>query len=464
MSNTQSLLPGLLLNGIFSLLLITPAQAANSYYVATNGNDNNPGTQALPFGTLNKAVEKVVAGDSVYVRGGTYYLTQGLWIGNEKSGTASARIVFQSYPGEKAILDGSNMPKQDPNDRDPSKGEDAFAIGGQYIDIKNFEIRKTTRSGINIWGGKHIKILNNTVHDTRGSGIYMGYSDLTTVTDIVVDSNQVYNTCLINNPPLEPGGWPSAISSSGNGNIYVTNNQVHNNYGEGIVFGSGSGGLIAANIVYDNFSAGLYLVNSTNSTVEKNLVYTTYDRKFYRFNQPSPGIQLANESDVNKLENNKIINNIVIGGREGFSYYSSYGPGGGLKNTIIANNTFYRATGTLLLIQKDAGHMNTLIANNIFYQTDGNPISDVEANPALRFRNNLWYGGNAGSATGTGDVNANPLLINLDTAVVSNYSPQVGSPAIDAGMPINQVTTDYAGSSRPSGRGYDIGAFEYVIR
>src|SRR4028118_1079686 len=319
MSNIQSSLPMLLLNGTFSVLLAVPVQAATSYYVATNGNDSNPGTEDLPFATLRKAVEKVSGGDTVNVRGGTYYLDRGLWIGKEKSGTASARTVFQSYPGEKAILDGSNLPKQNSSDAsNPGKGEDGFVISAEYVDIKGFEIRKTTRTGINVWGGKHIQILNNTVHDIKGSGIYMGYNGLTTVTDILVDGNQVYNTCLVNNSRSKDDGWPSAISSSGNGNIRVTNNKAYNNYGEGIGF-IGSGALISGNTVYDNFSVEIYLDNATNSTVEKNLIYTTNNSQFYRFNQPASGIQLANESDVNKLDNNKIINNIAIGGREGFS-------------------------------------------------------------------------------------------------------------------------------------------------
>jgi parallel beta-helix repeat protein len=466
MFKIQRSLQGLLLIAIvtmFSVLLLTPVRAATMYYVATNGNDSNPGTQNLPFATLSKAIEKVAAGDTVNVRGGIYYLKQGLWIGNEKTGTESERIVFQSYPGEKAIIDGSNMPKKDPNDRNASQGQDAFAIAGRYIDIKGFEIRQTTRIGINVWGGSNIRLQNNVIHDIRGAGIYMGYSDPSKVTDIIVEGNQVYNTCLVNNPPSESGGWPSAISASGNGNIRITNNKVYNNYGEGIAFGSGSGALISGNTVYDNFSAEIYLLNATNSTVANNLLYTTNDSRFYRFNQPSPSIQLANESEANKLDNNQIINNIALGGREGISYYSSYGYGGGLRNTVIANNTFYKATGTLLLIQKDAGHTNTLIANNIFYQTGGGAMTNLTANSGLRFDHNLWYGGSAGAAAGTGDVNADPKLLNPGTTTDVDYKLQAGSPAIDAGAQlIKSVPNDYAGSSRPLGKRYDIGAYEYV--
>jgi hypothetical protein len=36
-----------------------------------------------------------------------------------------------------------------------------------------------------------------------------------------------------------------------------------------------------------------------------------------------------------------------------------------------------------------------------------------------------------------------------------------GSPAIDAGVPIPEVTTDIEGKPRPAGSGYDIGPYEY---
>jgi len=35
------------------------------------------------------------------------------------------------------------------------------------------------------------------------------------------------------------------------------------------------------------------------------------------------------------------------------------------------------------------------------------------------------------------------------------------SPAIDAGVTISSITTDFFGTSRPQGTGYDIGAYEY---
>jgi hypothetical protein len=54
-----------------SLLAAAPARAA-TYYVATSGSDSNPGSDAEPWGSLYQACNTATAGDTVYVRGGTY--------------------------------------------------------------------------------------------------------------------------------------------------------------------------------------------------------------------------------------------------------------------------------------------------------------------------------------------------------------------------------------------------------
>jgi parallel beta-helix repeat protein len=449
---------------MFSVLLLTPVRAATIYYVATNGSDSNPGTQNQPFATLTQAATKVAAGDTVYVRKGTYTFSSTQYIGSV--GTSSEPITYQPYPGEegKVILDGRNMPD----------ANSVVNVAGEYNVFKNFEIQNSKFIGIVSWGGKNIKLLNNTVHDSYKDAIFVGKSsDFTSTTDILIDGNTAYNNGLINrdsNGNSIGSNYPAIINSYGASNVTITNNRVYKNYGIGIDFILTKGGLAAKNVASDNYAANLYLDNATNVTVDQNFIYTTNDKKFYwrggsLDGQPASGIQAANEpySISNLSERNTIRNNIVIGGYAGF-YYGSYGKGGGLKNFVIANNTFYKATSTMLSIDNDAGHTNTLIANNIFYQTgDGAMTNLTAANSALGFQNNLWYGGSAGAAGSSGDVKADPKLFNPGTTTDGDYKLQAGSPAIDAGIQLQEVVpNDYAGSSRPRGRSYDIGAFEYI--
>jgi hypothetical protein len=50
-------------------ILFPRAATATTYYVATTGNDANPGTQAQPFRTILKGLTGLRAGDTLYIRG-----------------------------------------------------------------------------------------------------------------------------------------------------------------------------------------------------------------------------------------------------------------------------------------------------------------------------------------------------------------------------------------------------------
>ncbi|MHC4714189.1 MAG: beta strand repeat-containing protein, partial [Planctomycetota bacterium] len=53
-------------------ITINPAGGPQTYYVATDGNDGWPGTQAQPWATLQYAVDTILPGDTIIVEDGTY--------------------------------------------------------------------------------------------------------------------------------------------------------------------------------------------------------------------------------------------------------------------------------------------------------------------------------------------------------------------------------------------------------
>jgi len=53
-------------------LCLCDAARANTFYVATSGNNANPGSQSLPWLTLQYAVDNVNPGDTILVASGTY--------------------------------------------------------------------------------------------------------------------------------------------------------------------------------------------------------------------------------------------------------------------------------------------------------------------------------------------------------------------------------------------------------
>lgn len=81
------------------------------YYVAPGGDDASDGSEGSPFATVQKAHDIAVPGSHIYVRGGTYALSQPITF--TKEGTETSPIVLQTYPGERAVFDASNLPEGD---------------------------------------------------------------------------------------------------------------------------------------------------------------------------------------------------------------------------------------------------------------------------------------------------------------------------------------------------------------
>ena len=87
--------------------------SAKSYYIATDGNDNNPGTLEKPFASFAKAQDVAAAGDTVYLRGGTYKnftIAASDDIYNYVNEITKSGITYKAYsPQEVPVFDFSNM-------------------------------------------------------------------------------------------------------------------------------------------------------------------------------------------------------------------------------------------------------------------------------------------------------------------------------------------------------------------
>lgn len=84
-------------------------------YVATDGNDSNDGSIESPLASLIGARNKIrelkktnsyPKGYTVYVRGGTYTMTETLALGAEDSGEPGAPITYRAYEDETVTLSG----------------------------------------------------------------------------------------------------------------------------------------------------------------------------------------------------------------------------------------------------------------------------------------------------------------------------------------------------------------------
>jgi hypothetical protein len=80
-----------------------PLAAGPAFFVdPVRGADQNKGTQPAPWRTIGHALKQMNPGDTLYLRGGTYYGCVTVSV----CGTVEKPITLRAYPGELAILDG----------------------------------------------------------------------------------------------------------------------------------------------------------------------------------------------------------------------------------------------------------------------------------------------------------------------------------------------------------------------
>lgn len=100
---------------IAAIVALTTAARASEYFVASHGNDANPGTKAQPFATLERARDAIRelkhAGPlkepvTVRLQGGTYPLSQEVQFGPDDSGTEACPITYAAAEGAAVVLDG----------------------------------------------------------------------------------------------------------------------------------------------------------------------------------------------------------------------------------------------------------------------------------------------------------------------------------------------------------------------
>jgi hypothetical protein len=129
--------------GAILLTAISLPAFCTKYYVATNGNDANAGTISAPFLTIQRAQTSAAAGDTVYIRGGTYNMTtaqiaqySSIWAYVtllNKSGTSGHRINYWNYPNEQPIFNYSSITPA-------GYRITAFQVTGSYLYIKGLEV------------------------------------------------------------------------------------------------------------------------------------------------------------------------------------------------------------------------------------------------------------------------------------------------------------------------------------
>ncbi|MCJ7533119.1 MAG: right-handed parallel beta-helix repeat-containing protein [Anaerolineales bacterium] len=425
--------------------LPSPYPSGNIYYVSPNGDDSNPGNETRPWQTIQKAAGTLVAGETVYIRAGTY--RERVIVQN--SGSADEFITFASFPGEVVTIDGQGV--------EVPEYSGLFEVSNRsYIKISELRIINSKNNGILADTSNHISIEKNYTYNTVSSGIGVWNS-----TDIIIDGNEVELACN--------DGSQEDITVAGTDTFEVRNNYIHHggpgtNGGEGIDVKDGSSnGKVYKNLVFDLNRVGIY-VDAWNKHTYNIEVYDNVVHDIAAY-----GFVLASEAG-GLLENVLVYNNI--------SYHNKFSglgisdccadlaPHHPIKHIQIINNTFHNNGwedwGPGISLENPEAE-DILVRNNIASQ---NAYTQIGANPHilnLVVDHNLIYGSVSDDEYPDSGLNGDPLFVN---PAEGDFHLLADSPAIDQGSSESVPSNDFDGNFRPQDgdmngiAGYDIGAFE----
>ena len=428
----SSLLGGLLL--ILTTLGANTAQAT-VFYVASNGDDSSTGSEVAPFRTISHGVSVLSAGDTLYVKEGTYkeYITNDPAFSKQTfipNGTSWEKpVTVAANPGDTVTII-------------PGSGKAFFVItDGQdkYLIIDGFIIdgQKTALYGFKFGNGtQHVRVQNSEIKNSKYSGILVSQG-LVTEYALPADTYHEFINLHVHHNGSSWRDHGYYISTSRN---LVEHCHIHHNsdYGGKFYASMQNGGGGTAN--YNIFRYNTIHDNGQNTTIQSVgfLLSSGIGNQAYgniAYNE-EVGLGIGGDATDTLLYNNITYNNSLYG-------IKIFGSQGGSRKAMVYNNTVYG--NPLYGIAVRDGAENTILKNNIAYN-NGN--------------GNIWLAPDQSPGT----IRENNLLIDpkFEDPLQYNFKLKSGSPAIDSGVNIQEVKIDYFGVERYQGEAYDIGAIEQV--
>jgi len=408
-----------------------PTQTTKIYYVnAGEGNDRDSGTSVRDaFKTIQRAADLTCPGDTVRIMNGVYKNGHrlGAVVDIKRSGRQGRWIRYEAYPGHRpklqlngwnGILLTGNVSYIEINglelEGNNKNINHADALNGKYSPSDP----RTSGNCISLDGRKnqgglrprHIRIVNNKVHDCGGTGIAIMESDYVTV-----DNNEVFNNA-----------WYSIHGTSG---ISLLNTWNSDNSQDYKMF-------VTRNKVYKNRMYIPWFV--TGRIQDGNGIIIDRSRNNQR------GSKLSAYRGRTLIANNISYQN---GGSGIHTYESDHVDI--VHNTTYLNNQSPEITYGQIMTNSSA---DVKVLNNILYSEPGKPINANWNSDNITFNYNHNANSTLVRVSGASDTKGDPLFVNPSAG---DFRLRSNSPARNNGTRFNRVTTDILGNPRldPPNRG-----------
>lgn len=459
-----------------------------TYVVSPGGDDANPGTEARPWRTLQKAASSVGPGDTVRIQAGEYFIESGWRV--SRAGTPESPITYRgegearitsawvlpadgwthvkektySIPVDKRVLCvfQNASPLHQPGERARIHSVDdlipnSFYVAGKVLYVR-LEDGSHPKDSVMRASSGHVVTLHDC-HHTVFEGLTVEYGFTGFKLQRETTHHVTIRKCVIRsicNQGIQPVAKNCVIEQ----NLFQ---KIGTNKFEHGIYGSEPGTIVRRNVFEEISGAGIHQYNQgqpagggcefSGNVFRKPRKMTVRSGSAYYLDIIAWG-----------QGGNRIVNNVFYGeGKRGGISLNS-------PDNQVYHNTFVGSTYGAAFYEGKPGNR---VVNNIVQDARTFVVWPANSLPQT-LDYNLYHGTGRWEHDGlvhrafdsfqkaAGEAHsrfADPLL-----AGVADARVKPGSPAIDAGTALKEVATDIDGLARPSGSAPDIGAYEQGVR
>ncbi len=329
------------------LALCSMSAQSKDLYVATSGSDGvsyASNSLSAPWKTIEHGLYNLKAGDRLLVRGGTYTARYPVWLNsdynrqtkggdpnetlNAESGTASARVIIDSYNGEKVTIDLASVPTWVNLD---NKSYWTFR-NLTFVNVLMVFVLGEDNSAMNN-SFENLNITANRGGDNAAPiHLWSSRADYTTI-----------KNCRIKGPGQSVHLNTSTIYAKGVNHLKILNN-VLSDAPIGIYFKHRNDATSASQV--DVEVAYNYITNTTRASLEYNGNYTRIHDNIFGVNTAAAHFGDANGgagADYNTIEHNTFLSGSIVFD----SAVESGDPYPGVVGNTVINNIFQKALEVL---------------------------------------------------------------------------------------------------------------------